>query len=152
MIKVTGAIVSGSKGGDMREDLPTEARRASGRRRRFQVIGVLAVVAIAVTVIVGISTSGSRSGAYTGATLTCAAFPGNTVLTLKEVPTDLAINVLWVGDPDGLVSEISQDHWMSNSTNVWGTQTPYRFGFGLVSVTVSQTVGTDEWSISAACS
>ena len=134
---------------------PTNARRAAGRRRRVQVIGVLAAVAIAATVIVGITTSGSRSGTlatdYAGATLTCAAFPGQTVLTLKEFPTNVAIHVRWDGDPDGWVTEINGDYEMSTSMKTWSVDTGTQFGFGLESVTVSQTVGTDTWSISASC-
>jgi len=155
-IKESGATMSDSDSmGGLASDVSggtpsTNARRASGRRRRFQVIGALAVVAVAAAVIVGITTSGSRSGAYTGATLTCAE-GGKTVLTLKNAPTDLAIHVRWDGDPDGLVTEINRDYEMSTSTNTWSVATETQFGFGLMSVTVSQTVGTDTWSISAPC-
>jgi len=159
-IKVTGAIMSDSDSmGGSASDVSggtasTNARRASGRRRRIQVIGALAVVAVAAAVIVGITTSGSRSGTlatdYAGATLTCAE-GGKTALTLPKAPTNLAIHVRWDGDPDGWVTEINRDYEMSTSTKTWSVATETQFGFGLMSVTVSQTVGTDTWSISAPC-
>ncbi|CAB5026076.1 unannotated protein [freshwater metagenome] len=136
---------------------PTSARRASGRRRRFQVIGVLAVVAIGATVIVGITTSGSRSGTlatdYANATLTCVK-KGTTELTLPLKPT-AEFYVSWTAQGADTVGDIisPSGSTMSIDTPQLASSDPKSgVNVSATNVTVTQTVGTDTWSISAACS
>ena len=144
----------GGSGSDLSGELPpTSARRASGRRRRFQVIGVLAVVAVAAAVIVGISTSGSRSGSltaaqaaaqYAGATLTCKN-GGQTILTMPSIPTEQTrFEVTW----EDQLSETTTGTFVAMSTARWEVATPVIGSARPTIVTVQQ---SSWWSINASC-
>ncbi len=146
----------GGSGSDLSgETPPTSARRASGRRRRFQVIGVLAVVAVAAAVIVGISTSGSRSGSltaaeaaaqYAGATLTCTT-GGQTVLTMPGIPTEQTrFEVTW----EHQNSETTTGTFVSMSTARWEVATPV-IGVGGPPPTIVTVQQSSWWSINASC-
>ena len=146
----------GGSGSDLSGELPpTSARRASGRRRRFQVIGVLAVVAVAAAVIVGISTSGSRSGSltaaeaaaqYAGATLTCTT-GGQTVLTMPGIPTEQTrFEVTW----EHQNSETTTGTFVSMSTARWEVATPV-IGVGGPPPTIVTVQQSSWWSINASC-
>lgn len=130
-----GAIMSGSEslggsGSDLSgETPPMNVRRASVRRRRFQIIGVLVVVAVAPTVNGGISTSGSRSGSltaaqakaqYAGATLTCAK-TGQTIFTLPSIPTgQTPFEVTW----EDQLSETTTNTFVTMNAARWEVATP----------------------------
>ena len=136
----------GGSGSDLSGELPpTSARRASGRRRRFQVIGALAVVAVAATVIVGITTAGSRSGTYTGATLTCST-SGQTVFALPAGALEGTFAAVWKTQ--------SNEYFTNFSTGTtWSAATPQWESARFVTVTEKGSASaTDTWSIGATCS
>ena len=135
----------GGSGSDLSGELPpTSARRASGRRRRFQVIGALAVVAVAATVIVGITTAGSRSGTYTGATLTCST-SGQTVFALPAGAPEGRFTAVWT-------TQLNQYYTDFSTGTTWSAATPKWEPARSVTVTEKVSAGaTDTWSISATC-
>ena len=56
----------------MGSDVPPDSTRVTPRARRMAIIGVIALVLVAGAVVVGVRTTGARSGALTTAALVCS--------------------------------------------------------------------------------
>ena len=84
----------------MGPDVPTTKTRSTRRTRRLAIIGVLALVLVAGAVLVGVKTTGSRSGTVSTA---ATKDPSVTLTCTREHPGawDMSITLNWTALPAG---------------------------------------------------
>jgi len=108
----------------MGPDVPATTTRSTRRTRRLAIIGALALVLIAGTVLVGAQVTGSRSGA------TSSGSYGTVVCTLGST-TKLTPSSTYTPNPSSSVRFTWQDDYGNNkgsfspssSSGVWSTST-----------------------------
>ncbi|MCX6460627.1 MAG: hypothetical protein NTZ03_09995 [Actinobacteria bacterium] len=119
-----------SSDNDMGPDTPASPARSTRRTRRLAIIGALALVLVAGAVLVGVKTTGARSGALVNK-IVCSprATSTNTVTLTWTDDADLSggyFDILWKQSPfggSGHIQVAGQEGYVEYSVTLTSTKT-----------------------------